>query len=132
MRLVPRPFSGLSPAGASPAAATLRRPVIARSLPAASTVRGLIAALLCASGAALAGCSGEIQCTTEVTTGSASYRGAAVGKSESESLRRDSVREACRQKCAADKAPMVDACTATCTTDVASQKLGAKTTCGRK
>lgn len=90
------------------------------------------AILIGLAGALLCGCSGEIECKTEVATGSASYRGSAVGKAETQDLRRDSVRDACRQKCAAEKAAMIDACTATCATDVDAQKLGAKTTCGRK
>lgn len=82
--------------------------------------------------APLLGCSGEIECKTEITDGSASYKGAAAGKAEGPELRTASVREACRQRCAAEKAPMIDACTAACVTDVGAQKLGAKTTCGRK
>jgi hypothetical protein len=120
---------------------TCARPPLARvAPPSTSSLPGrwtnaaarFAAALLCLGAACLAGCSGEIECQTEVTNGSASFRGAATGKAESDALRRDSVRDACRQKCAAEKAPMVDACTAACAADVAAQKLGAKTTCGRK
>jgi len=77
-------------------------------------------------------CSGDIQCKSEVTTGSANFTGLAVGKAENETLRRDAVRDACRQKCGAESAPMIEPCTAACATDVAAGKLGAKTTCGRK
>lgn len=80
----------------------------------------------------VAGCSGQIECKTEIATGSATYAGSAVGKAEDLALRNASVRDACRQKCAAEKAVMIDACTSTCITDAASQKIGAKTTCGRK
>ena len=47
-------------------------------------------------------------------------------------VRTASLRDACRQKCAADKAAMVDACTSACVIDAGAQKLGAKTTCGKK
>ena len=90
-------------------------------------------ALLISAAALGAGaCSGEIECKTELATGAASFSGKAVGKVENEALRRDSVRDACRQKCAGEGAAMIDACTATCATDVAVQKLGGRTTCGRK
>lgn len=80
----------------------------------------------------LCACSGEVECKSEVTDGSTSFKGAAVGTVESETLRRDSARDACRQKCAAEKATMIEPCTAACTTDIGAGKLGAKTTCGRK
>jgi hypothetical protein len=94
--------------------------------------RPVACAALLAAAAALLGCSGDIECKTEIATGSASYAGKAAGKTEDAALRAASVRDACRQKCAAEKAAMIDACTATCVTDVGAQKLGAKTTCGRK
>ena len=90
------------------------------------------ASLAIAASLTLFGCSGQIECKTEITNGSASYTGAAVGKAEDAALRTASVRDACRQKCAAEKAAMVDACTAACVTDAGAQKIGAKTTCGRK
>jgi len=91
-----------------------------------------IASLAAVASLAATGCSGPIECKTEITNGSTSFNGAAVGKAEDAELRKASVREACRQKCADEKAAMIDACTATCVTDVSAQKLGAKTTCGRK
>lgn len=90
------------------------------------------AALLLAGSLGLCACSGDIECKTEVTNGSASFKGAAAGKVENDALRQGSVRDACRQKCGAEKAVMIEPCTAACTTDVAAGKLGAKTTCGRK
>lgn len=86
----------------------------------------LSAAFLCACG------SGPIECKTEITDGSASFKGAATAKVEDAALRTASIRDACTQRCGAQKAPMLDACTAACVTDVGAQKLGAKTTCGKK
>lgn len=80
----------------------------------------------------LCGCSGEIECKSEITDGAASFKGAATGKVENEALRRDAVRDACRQKCGAEKATMIEPCTAVCATDVGAGKIGGKTTCGRK
>lgn len=92
-----------------------------------------LCSLLLAVVPACFGCSGgEIECKTEVTTGAASYTGKASGKKEDAALRRESERDACRQKCAAERAQMVDACAAACVTDVAAQKLGGRTTCGSK
>lgn len=87
----------------------------------------MMAPLLC-----LSACSGEIECKTEVTTGSASFTGVAAGKEESDALHRKSLRDACVQKCAAERAAMIEPCTAACVTDVDARKLGAKTICGRK
>ena len=84
------------------------------------------AALACVS------CSKEIECKTEVTNGVATFVGRAKGKEESVALRRESVRDACRQKCAAEKSPMIDACAAACGADITAQKLGGRTTCGTR
>lgn len=91
-----------------------------------------LALLVLAAPLAVAACSGDIECKTEVTTGSASFTGQATGKAENEALRRESLRDACRQKCAAEKAAIIEPCTAACVTDVGAQKLGGRTTCGRK
>lgn len=104
------------------------RPVIFRQLP----PRRVTALLLLAASLGASACSGEIECKTEVTTGAASFLGKASGKVENEPLRRESVRDACRQKCAAERAAMIEPCTATCAADVSAQKLGGRTTCGRK
>ena len=101
-------------------------------LPFAAIAAVLPALLLLPAALGVSACAGDIQCKSEVTTGSASFTGLAVGKAESETLRRDSVRDACRQKCGAENATMIEPCTAACATDVGAGKLGAKTTCGRK
>lgn len=80
----------------------------------------------------LSGCSGPVECKTEITNGSQSFTGAATGKMDDADVRTASLRDACRQKCAAEQAPMIDACSARCATDVAAQKLGGRTTCGKK
>lgn len=80
----------------------------------------------------LSGCGGPVECKTEITDGSKSFTGATTGKTDDADVRSASLRDACRQKCAADKAPMVDACTSACVIDAGAQKLGAKTTCGKK
>lgn len=92
----------------------------------------ILLSLTAAGSLGAAGCSGQIECKTELTNGSQSFTGSATGQVEDAPLRAASARDACRQKCAAEKAPMVDACTAACVTDVSAQKLGARTTCGRK
>ena len=80
----------------------------------------------------LSGCGGPVECKTEITNGSQSFTGAATGKMDDADVRTASLRDACRQKCAVDKAAMVDACTSACVIDAGAQKLGAKTTCGKK
>lgn len=104
------------------------RPVKSRLEP----LRGACLALTFATALGAAACSGQIECKTEVTNGADSYVGKAVGKAETEELRRESVRDACRQKCAAEQAPMIDPCSARCGADIAAQKLGGRTTCGKK
>jgi hypothetical protein len=112
-----------------------RRPCAKAAAVTSSPFPFAAALLLVTSAAALAlgGCSGPIECKTEITNGSQSFTGAAVGKADDAALRTASVRDACRQKCAVEKATMIDACTAACVTDATSAaKIGARTTCGRK
>lgn len=106
------------------------RPVIVPSGPPRRLYPFLISLSAALFGAA--GCGGDVECKTEVTDGAATFTGKAVGKQETESLRREATRDACRQRCAAARAAMIDACTAACVTDVGAQKLGGRTTCGRK
>jgi hypothetical protein len=87
-------------------------------------VSGLLFATLC-------GCGGNVDCTTEVTDGRVTYTGRSKGKAEDQALRVESVRDACRQKCAIEKAPMVDSCASRCVVDAESAKIGAKTTCSK-
>jgi hypothetical protein len=70
-----------------------------------------------------------VECTAELTDGTATFKGTAQGKKGQARLDREAVRDACRQKCAADKAEMLDACAARCTVDIDAQKLGARVSC---
>lgn len=87
--------------------------------------------LLCAALVALAvaGCGGKARCTAEVADGTATYTGAADGKKGQPNLDREARRDACRQKCAAEKAVMPDACAARCVVDIDAQKIGARVRC---
>jgi hypothetical protein len=80
----------------------------------------------------LASCGSGVECKTEVTQGSGVWTGLARGKSEDPQTRRDSLRDACRQMCAATKAEVMDACAASCAVDAEAGKIGMKTTCGGK
>jgi hypothetical protein len=57
------------------------------------------------------------------------YAGAAEGKKGQPRLDRDAMRDACRQKCAAQKDPVPDACAARCLVDIDAQKVGARVRC---
>jgi hypothetical protein len=80
----------------------------------------------------LCACSSEVQCKSEVTDGSASFTGYATGKAETDALRKGSLRDACLQRCAAAKAPLLDSCATACIVDVDAKKIGGRTTCGKK
>jgi hypothetical protein len=79
----------------------------------------------------LCGCKGNVECTTEVTSGRATYTGRSQGKTEDQPLRVESVRDACRQMCAIEKSAVIDACASRCVVDAESAKIGAKTTCAK-
>lgn len=85
------------------------------------------AALLSAFG--LLGCNGEITCKSEITEGSGTYAGVGKGKKDDANVRKDSIKDACRQMCADTKAPLVDSCAAKCAADVDAGKIGLKTDC---
>lgn len=75
------------------------------------------------------GCSDRVECSAELTDGKATFKGAVQGKKGQARLDREAVRDACRQKCAADKAEMLDACAGRCVADVDAGKLRATSTC---
>ena len=79
---------------------------------------------------ALAGCSSEVECKSEVTEGGGTYAGSAKGKSDDPNVKKESIKEACRQMCAGTKAAFVESCASKCAVDAEAGKLGAKTTCG--
>jgi hypothetical protein len=79
---------------------------------------------------ALAACGPRVECTSQVTEGRGTFRGHARGRSDDAELRRASVRDACARLCEAtandgDR----EACPARCAVDVASAKIGARTSC---
>ena len=75
------------------------------------------------------GCSEKAKCTADIADGTAKYTGVAHGKKGQPHLDRDAKRDACRQKCAAEKAPMIDACAARCEVDIDAGKVGARVAC---
>ena len=75
------------------------------------------------------GCKSEVECKTEVTAGDGTYAGSARGKEENRDLRTASIKDACRQMCAAKKEVLVDGCAKRCAADVEAGKVGGKTTC---
>ena len=79
----------------------------------------------------LTGCGKEVTCKSEVTGGDGTFNGLAKGKEENKALRTESVKDACRQLCAAKKEMNVDACAARCAADAEAGKVGAKTSCSR-
>lgn len=85
---------------------------------------------MCALFLALSGCNGEVECKSEVTEGGGTYTGSAKGKSDDPNVKKESIKEACRQMCAGTKATLVEPCAVKCAVDAEAGKLGAKTTCG--
>lgn len=74
-----------------------------------------------------AGCSDKVTCTAEITEGG--YRGSAVGKEGQPRLDQNAKLEACRQKCAAEKAAIIDDCASRCVRDIDAGKLDASVRC---
>jgi hypothetical protein len=87
----------------------------------------LLGFLLAAAGAS--GCRDKADCTAELSDGKAVYKGRAQGRKGQAKLDRDAIRDACRQRCAADKAEMLDVCARRCLTDVEGARISARTTC---
>ena len=90
-----------------------------------SAIRSVVAALALA----LAGCAAKGECTTEVTAANGTWTGLAQGKNDERATRLESLRDACRQMCAASKAESIDGCAAKCAADAEAGKIGMKTTC---
>ncbi len=88
------------------------------------------ARLLCVFWLAAIGCAPNVECTTEVTSGSGTWKGVAKGKEADRVTKLASVRDACRQMCAATKAESIDGCAGRCSADAEAGKIGARTTCG--
>lgn len=77
-------------------------------------------------------CGSGVECRTELTAAGGSWTGSARGEAEDRQARHGSVRDACRQMCAATKAQAIDACAASCAADADAGKVGARTTCARR
>lgn len=87
----------------------------------------ILSAALAALAFHAAGCSDKVRCTAEIADGG--YRGSAVGKEGQAKLDQDAKMEACRQKCAAEKSPIIDACASRCVKDIDAGKLDASVRC---
>jgi hypothetical protein len=92
----------------------------------------LLAAALLAAAPLLAACNREISCTTEVTAGSGVFRGIAAGTRSEPDLRRESLRIACGQLCAAGGPAAAEGCVGRCAVDVESAKIGGRTSCTKE
>lgn len=96
-------------------------------------VTGLAAlAALVAATPLLAGCNRELTCTSEVTAGSGMFRGVASGTRSEVDLRREAVHIACGQLCASGGPAGAEGCVGRCAVDVASAKIGARTSCTKE
>ena len=104
------------------------RPCSIDSPPVLRDARPLLMAAFAALALAATGCS-KARCTTEITDGTASYKGVAEGKKGQLKLDRDAMRDACRQLCSSQKAAVPDTCASRCMTDIDAAKIGARTTC---
>lgn len=87
----------------------------------------ILSAALAALALHAAGCSDKVTCTAQITEGG--YRGSAVGKEGQSRLDQDAKMEACRQKCAAEKTAIIDACATRCVRDIDAGKLDASVRC---
>jgi hypothetical protein len=86
--------------------------------------------LLVLAALALPACNRDTTCTSEVTQGSGTYRGSARGTRSEADLRRESMRLACGQLCAASGGK--DSCVSRCGVDAEAGKIGARTTCTKE
>lgn len=75
------------------------------------------------------GCRRSVECTTEVTAGTGTFKAMARGEGEEGPLMKQALRDACQKMCIGTKAPMVDACVSKCVVDVGAAKIGARTSC---
>ncbi|MDI1443237.1 hypothetical protein [Polyangium sp. 6x1] len=78
----------------------------------------------------LAGCKRGVECTTEITAGSGTFKATARGEGDEKGpVMKAALRDACQRMCVETKSPMVDACVTRCTVDVGATKIGARTSC---
>ncbi|MDI1431942.1 MULTISPECIES: hypothetical protein [Polyangium] len=78
----------------------------------------------------LAGCKRGVECTTEITAGTGTFKGTARGEGDEKGpVMKAALRDACQRMCVDTKAAMIDACVTRCTVDVGATKIGARTSC---
>lgn len=75
------------------------------------------------------GCKRSVECTSEVTAGSGTFKATAKGEGEEGPVMKAALRDACQKMCVGTKAPMIDACVSKCVVDVSAAKIGARTSC---
>ncbi|MFT3773739.1 MAG: hypothetical protein QM820_50850 [Minicystis sp.] len=80
----------------------------------------------------LAACNRDLTCTSEVTQGNGTFRGVATGTRSEADLKRESVRVACGQLCAAGGSAKADGCVGRCAVDAEAGKIGVRTICSKE
>ncbi|AKT36223.1 hypothetical protein [Chondromyces crocatus] len=73
------------------------------------------------------GCSDQTRCTAEIMDGK--YRGIASGKKGQRDLDEDAKRDACLQRCAAEKADILDDCAKRCLAEIRHDMINASVRC---
>lgn len=92
-------------------------------------LRFTLSAALALLALALPACNRETTCSSEVTQGSGTYRGSTSGTRFEADLRRESLRIACGQLCAAGGPANTSGCVGRCAVDAEAGKIGARTSC---
>jgi hypothetical protein len=75
------------------------------------------------------GCRRSVECTSEVTEGTGTFKAVARGEGEEGPVMKMALRDACQKMCVGTKAPMIDTCVSKCVVDVSAAKIGARTSC---
>jgi hypothetical protein len=88
-----------------------------------------LAAALALLASGLPACNRKLTCTSEVTQGGGVFHGSVAGTRSEEALRRESVRIACGQLCAAGGPAKAEGCVGRCIANADGGKLGLHTTC---
>jgi hypothetical protein len=91
--------------------------------------KALLVLALAALALPFAGCARKIECTTEVTEGSGSYKATARGEGEETPIAKRALHDACERMCVGTKAAVLDTCISRCTVDAGAGKIGARTAC---
>jgi len=77
----------------------------------------------------LGACARKVECTSEVTSGSGTYKATATGSGERAMIVKLALRNACERMCEASKSPAAEACAPRCVIDAGAGKIGARTIC---